>query len=59
MQTYLFALDCFDKSSTFLDSLHSWKLVADRKRENIELWNLFWTTTGTSANDSWYNCYLF
>lgn len=28
-------------------------------REGTELWDLFFLTAGTSANDAWYNCALF
>lgn len=42
-----------------MNSFHSWYLTATRKRNNIELSDLFFTVAGTDANDSWYNCFLF
>lgn len=42
-----------------MNIFHSWYLTATRYRYKTELWDLFWLTTGTSANDAWYNCYLF
>lgn len=59
MQSYLYAGDCLDKYSLFMNSFHNWYLVATRYRSKVELSNLFFTTAGTSANDSWYFCYLF
>jgi len=59
MQSYLYADDCLNRSSLFMNSLHEWSLVSTRYRKVTELWDLFFTVAGTDANDSWYNCYLF
>jgi len=59
MQSYLFAGDCLEKGTGFMDSFHSWYLTATRYKSKVELSDLAFTTLGTNGNDSWYNCYLF
>ena len=59
MQSYLYAGDCLDKYTGFMDSFHTWYLTATRYKKKTELSDLAFTVAGTDANDSWYNCYLF
>ena len=59
MQLYLYATECLEESGAFMDSLHTWSNTSTRRRKNTELWDLFFITTGTSFNESWYRCFLF
>ena len=59
MQSYLHALDCLDDFSLFMNFFHEWYLMTIYYREGTELWDLFFLTAGTSANDAWYQCALF
>jgi len=59
MQSYLYAQDCLTQSTLFLDQFHNWQLTAVRYKSMFQLSDLFFTVAGQSANESWYNCYLF
>jgi len=59
MQSYNYATTCKDNFNGFMNVFHEWKLTAVRQKTYTELWNLFFNTAGTDANETWYNCYLF
>lgn len=59
MNSYLYAQECLEYSSSFMNVLHEWHLVSTRRRYWYELWDLFFEEAGTDANDTWYNCFLF
>jgi len=42
-----------------MNVFHEWKLTAVRQKTYTDLWDLFFNTAGTDANETWYNCYLF
>lgn len=59
MQSYNYATTCVDNFNLFMDVFHNWKLTAVRQKTVTDLWDLFFLTAGTDANETWYNCYLF
>ena len=59
MQSYLHATTCLEKYTLFMNAFHNWHLTATYKKENTELWDLFFLEAGTNANDTWYKCFLF
>ena len=42
-----------------MDTFHEWYLTSVRRRTLSELWDLFFLTAGTDANDAWYRCTLY
>lgn len=59
MQSYQHALECLENGSLFLNFFHQWYLTTIYYRDLTELWDLFFLTAGTDANDAWYMCALF
>lgn len=59
MQSYNYATTCLDNFNLFMNVFHNWKLTAVRQKTVTDLWDLFFNTAGTDANETWYNCYLY
>ena len=59
MSSYSYATTCQTNFNKFMDVFHKWYLTSTRMKTYTELWDLFFETAGTDANESWYNCFLF
>ncbi len=59
MQTYLYADNCLENFSLFMNSVHDWYKVSTYRRSITELWDQFFLTAGRSFNDFWYFCFLY